>query len=120
LSTKYFLISAVDLGAELDVNYYVAEIWKLPISRLFLSISSSIKCKNGQNGICGVKTVTLQGTMLHIPTKQMLHSVVYIDIIKRKATESHYAKMCLQQNKSDYNYIHSCAKTGEFIATEHR
>ena len=58
--------------------------------------------------------------MLHIPTKQMLHSVVYIDIIKRKATESHYAKTCLQQNKSDYNYIHSCAKTGEFIATEHR
>lgn len=42
--------------------------------------------------------------MLHIPTKQMLHSVVYIDIIKRKATESHYAKMCLQQKKRDYNY----------------
>jgi hypothetical protein len=42
--------------------------------------------------------------MLHIPTKQMLHSIVYIDIIKRKATESHYDKMCLQQKKRDYNY----------------
>lgn len=51
-----------------------------------------------------VYKVILQGTMLHIPTKQMLHSVVYIDIIKRKATESQYAKMCLQQKKSNYNY----------------